>query len=110
MENFNILNLLEDEKNGTLASGNLQYLTKKEINSGITQSLKVTLVDWLLSIKKMLGLKNETIYLSICLLNWCVSNINNGVDIDSSNLQLFGLCCVMISSKKYEINYITIDD
>lgn len=66
--------------------------------SNFTDSTRAILVDWLVKIHEMLQFRDETLYLTIHLLNRTLRLIK----VTTANLQLLGMVCLFVAAKKEE--------
>jgi hypothetical protein len=105
MTTCTIENLLSFEQNGSLCVGLLSNETNK-ISDRVNQRMKLILCDWLLEVGKIFRLRRETKFLTVLLLNVCLEKIS----ITKDTLQLYGVVCLMLASKKHEIHPAEISD
>eukprot|EP00088_Acartia_fossae_P024761 TRINITY_DN25654_c0_g1_i1.p1 TRINITY_DN25654_c0_g1~~TRINITY_DN25654_c0_g1_i1.p1 ORF type:complete len:413 (-),score=86.25 TRINITY_DN25654_c0_g1_i1:157-1395(-) len=63
-----------------------------------TQHMRSMLVDWIVQVQHYLRLSQETLYLSIKMIDLVISKR----DIPSDKLQLVGISCILIASKMEE--------
>lgn len=73
-------------------------LNQKELN----ETMRGTLVDWMIAVAEQFKLRNETVMLSIRYVDKFLSNIYNQ-NIDNAKIQLIGVVSLLISSKIEEI-------
>ncbi|TXG69162.1 hypothetical protein EZV62_004097 [Acer yangbiense] len=71
----------------------------EKIQHDITQSMRGILVDWLVEVSEEYKLEPDTLYLTVYLIDWFLSQNY----IERQRLQLLGITCMMISSKYEEI-------
>ncbi|XP_048331513.1 cyclin-A2-4 isoform X1 [Ziziphus jujuba] len=69
------------------------------IQRDITQSMRGILVDWLVEVSEEYKLVPDTLYLTVHLIDWFLSQNY----IERHRLQLLGITCMLISSKYEEI-------
>jgi hypothetical protein len=62
---------------------------------------RIILLDWMMEVSSQFGFKRQTYYLSSVILDCYFSIINQ--EIVTNELQLIGVCCLFIASKKEEI-------
>ncbi|XP_072990711.1 cyclin-A2-1-like [Typha latifolia] len=65
----------------------------------ITQSMRGILIDWLVEVSEEYRLVPDTLYLTIYLIDWFLSQNY----IERQRLQLLGITCMLIASKYEEI-------
>lgn len=63
-----------------------------------TDTTRAILVDWLIQVHEVFHFSEETLYLSIHLLNCALRQIK----VSTANLQLLGLVCLFLAAKKEE--------
>ncbi|KAM6946103.1 cyclin-P [Aplochiton taeniatus] len=63
-----------------------------------TDATRAILVDWLVQVHEIFHFSDETLYLSVHLLNRCLRQVK----VSTSNLQLLGLVCLFLAAKKEE--------
>ncbi|KAG8481930.1 hypothetical protein CXB51_026668 [Gossypium anomalum] len=69
------------------------------IQQDITQSMRAILVDWLVEVSEEYKLVPDTLYLTVYLIDWFLSQNY----IERQRLQLLGITCMLIASKYEEI-------
>ncbi|XP_038999682.1 cyclin-A2-4-like [Hibiscus syriacus] len=69
------------------------------IQQDITQSMRAILVDWLVEVSEEYKLVPDTLYLTVYLIDWFLSQNY----IERKRLQLLGITCMLIASKYEEI-------
>ncbi|KAK8524999.1 hypothetical protein V6N12_029849 [Hibiscus sabdariffa] len=69
------------------------------IQQDITQSMRAILVDWLVEVSEEYKLVPDTLYLTVYLIDWFLSQNY----IERMRLQLLGITCMLIASKYEEI-------
>ncbi|XP_022720887.1 cyclin-A2-4-like [Durio zibethinus] len=69
------------------------------IQRDITQSMRGILVDWLVEVSEEYKLVPDTLYLTVHLIDWFLSQNY----IERQRLQLLGITCMLIASKYEEI-------
>ncbi|CAK9137914.1 unnamed protein product [Ilex paraguariensis] len=69
------------------------------VQRDITQSMRGILVDWLVEVCEEYKLVPDTLYLTVCLIDWFLSQNY----IERQRLQLLGITCMLIASKYEEI-------
>ncbi|KHG12484.1 CYCA2-4: Cyclin-A2-4 [Gossypium arboreum] len=69
------------------------------IQQDITQSMRAILVDWLVEVSEEYKLVPDTLYLTVYLIDWFLSQNY----IERPRLQLLGITCMLIASKYEEI-------
>ncbi|XWS11870.1 hypothetical protein CRYUN_Cryun37aG0038300 [Craigia yunnanensis] len=69
------------------------------IQRDITQSMRGILVDWLVEVSEEYKLVPDTLYLTVYLIDWFLSQNY----IERQRLQLLGITCMLIASKYEEI-------
>ena len=92
-----IENELESETN-KLHSYRLNYITKQKV---LDEKKRIILLDWMMEVCSQLGFKRRTYYSSIVLVDLFFANYNN--QLQTSQLQLVGVCCLFLSAKNEEI-------
>ncbi|KAL1298138.1 hypothetical protein HN51_042546 [Arachis hypogaea] len=70
------------------------------VQQDITQSMRGILVDWLVEVSEEYKLVPDTLYLTVYLIDWFLSQTY----IERRRLQLLGITCMLIASKYEEIN------
>ncbi|KAL4290766.1 hypothetical protein GQ457_14G005910 [Hibiscus cannabinus] len=65
----------------------------------ITQSMRAILVDWLVEVSEEYKLVPDTLYLTVYIIDWFLSQNY----IERKRLQLLGITCMLIASKYEEI-------
>ncbi|KAF5739126.1 cyclin-A2-4-like [Tripterygium wilfordii] len=65
----------------------------------VTQSMRSILVDWLVEVSEEYKLASDTLYLTVHLIDWFLSENY----IERQTLQLLGITCMLIASKYEEI-------
>ncbi|KAM8853205.1 cyclin-P [Synchiropus picturatus] len=63
-----------------------------------TDSTRAVLVDWLMQVHEIMNFQDDTLYLSIHLLNRALRQVK----VSTANLQLLGMVCLFIAAKKEE--------
>ncbi|KAM9442872.1 cyclin-P isoform 1-T2 [Salvelinus alpinus] len=63
-----------------------------------TNTTRAILVDWLIQVHEVFHFSEETLYLSIHLLNRCLHQIK----VNTAKLQLLGMVCLFLAAKKEE--------
>ncbi|CAJ1065815.1 cyclin N-terminal domain-containing protein 2 isoform X2 [Xyrichtys novacula] len=63
-----------------------------------TDATRAILVDWLIQVHELMSFQEETLYLTIHLLNRSLHHIK----VATANLQLLGMVCLFIAAKKEE--------
>lgn len=86
-----------------------KYFREKEINSSckegyinpeeINESIRSTLIDWIVSIHSKLMLKEETLYLAVNYIDRYIRKVQP----TKHELQLIGLTCLIIAAKYEEV-------
>ncbi|GLT67717.1 hypothetical protein SLA2020_400050 [Shorea laevis] len=69
------------------------------IQQDISQSMRGILVDWLVEVSEEYKLEPDTLYLTVYLIDWFLTENY----IERQRLQLLGITCVLIASKYEEI-------
>ncbi|KAJ7962930.1 Cyclin [Quillaja saponaria] len=69
------------------------------IQRDITQSMRGILVDWLVEVSEEYKLVPDTLYLTVYLIDWFLSQNY----VERQRLQLLGISCMLIASKYEEI-------
>ncbi|XP_030457472.1 cyclin-A2-3 [Syzygium oleosum] len=69
------------------------------VQKDITQSMRGILIDWLVEVCEEYKLYPDTLYLSVYLIDWFLSQNY----IERRRLQLLGITCMLIASKYEEI-------
>ncbi|XP_031259973.1 cyclin-A2-4 [Pistacia vera] len=69
------------------------------IQRDITQTMRGILVDWLVEVSEEYKLVPDTLYMTVYLIDWFLSQNY----IERQKLQLLGITCMLISSKYEEI-------
>ncbi|KAL5823055.1 hypothetical protein ACOSQ3_020999 [Xanthoceras sorbifolium] len=69
------------------------------VQHDITQSMRGILVDWLVEVSEEYKLEPDTLYLTVYLIDWFLSQNY----IERQRLQLLGITCMLIASKYEEI-------
>ncbi|KAF8026807.1 hypothetical protein BT93_F3326 [Corymbia citriodora subsp. variegata] len=69
------------------------------VQKDITQSMRGILIDWLVEVSEEYKLYPETLYLTVYLIDWFLSQNY----IERRRLQLLGITCMLIASKFEEI-------
>lgn len=69
------------------------------VQRDITQSMRGILVDWLVEVSEEYKLVPDTLYLTVHLIDWFLSQNY----IERQKLQLLGITCMLIASKYEEI-------
>ncbi|KAK8992809.1 hypothetical protein V6N11_048879 [Hibiscus sabdariffa] len=69
------------------------------IQQDITQSMRAILVDWLVEVSEEYKLVPDTLYLTVYIIDWFLSQNY----IERKRLQLLGITCMLIASKYEEI-------
>ncbi|CAI9289086.1 unnamed protein product [Lactuca saligna] len=69
------------------------------VQQDITQEMRGILVDWLVEVCEEYRLASETLYLTVTLIDRCLSKMY----IEKQRLQLLGITCMLIASKYEEI-------
>ncbi|KAL3735353.1 hypothetical protein ACJRO7_024479 [Eucalyptus globulus] len=69
------------------------------VQKDITQSMRGILIDWLVEVSEEYKLYPETLYLTVYLIDWFLSQNY----IERRRLQLLGITCMLIASKYEEI-------
>ncbi|XP_061338542.1 cyclin-A2-4-like [Gastrolobium bilobum] len=72
----------------------------ERVQQDITQSMRGILVDWLVEVSEEYKLVSDTLYLTVYLIDWFLSENY----IERQRLQLLGITCMLIASKYEEIN------
>jgi len=75
--------------------------------SDITESMRAILVDWLIDVHLKFKLLNETLFLTVNILDRYLSVVSN---LARSKLQLVGVASMLISTKYEEIYPPTVKD
>ncbi|XP_020500267.1 cyclin N-terminal domain-containing protein 2 isoform X1 [Labrus bergylta] len=73
-------------------------LTNTDLPRHFTDATRAVLIDWLIQVHEMMHFQEETLYLSIHLLNHSLRLIK----VTTSNLQLLGMVCLFVAAKKEE--------
>ncbi|XP_035648359.1 cyclin N-terminal domain-containing protein 2 isoform X1 [Oncorhynchus keta] len=63
-----------------------------------TYTTRAILVDWLIQVHEVFHFSEETLYLSVHLLNRCLHQIK----VNTAKLQLLGVVCLFLAAKKEE--------
>ncbi|KAK6296499.1 hypothetical protein J4Q44_G00326410 [Coregonus suidteri] len=63
-----------------------------------TNATRAILVDWLIQVHEVFHFSEETLYLSVHLLNRCLHQIK----VNTAKLQLLGVVCLFLAAKKEE--------
>ncbi|XP_044485485.1 cyclin-A2-4-like isoform X3 [Mangifera indica] len=71
----------------------------ERIQRDITQTMRGILVDWLVEVSEEYKLMPDTLYMTVYLIDWFLSQNY----IQRQKLQLLGITCMLISSKYEEI-------
>lgn len=69
------------------------------VQRDITQEMRGILIDWLVEVCEEYRLASETLYLTVTLIDRCLSKMY----IEKQRLQLLGITCMLIASKYEEI-------
>ena len=88
----------------------MQYMRKKEkrdqlqtnfmdIQRTVKEDLRAVLVDWFVGVALKFKLKSDTLYLAVSLLDRYLATSS----ISRSNLQITGICCLVLAAKYEEI-------
>ena len=105
-----VVNIDDDDDSNLLEyrSDIIQYLKKLEISftvsydfleyGPVSQSMRSTLVDWLIQVQHHLNLCQETLYLTVSLLDLVLERR----DVDPDKLQLVGITAMLLASKLEE--------
>ena len=72
----------------------------------ITEIMRTILIDWIIDIHFRLKLKQETLFMTI----WLIDSYLSFDLVLKKDFQLLGITCLFISSKFHDIIYATIDD
>ena len=91
------------EKNFSESTEKLHQIRINYLNNQTYFDIKkrLILLDWMMEVSSQFGFKRQTYYLSLIILDIYFSTIK--YEIVTSELQLIGVCCLFISSKKEEI-------
>ncbi|XP_041652247.1 cyclin N-terminal domain-containing protein 2 isoform X2 [Cheilinus undulatus] len=73
-------------------------LTNTDLIQPFTDATRAVLVDWLIQVHELMHFQEETLHLTIHLLNRCVRQIK----VTTANLQLLGMVCLFVAAKKEE--------
>ncbi|XP_038548805.1 cyclin N-terminal domain-containing protein 2 isoform X2 [Micropterus salmoides] len=73
-------------------------LPNADLPRNFTDVTRAVLVDWLIQIHEMMNFQEETLYLTIHLLNRSLRQIK----VTTANLQLLGMVCLFLAAKKEE--------
>jgi hypothetical protein len=87
------LNFLEEERHLNSTYGYMQRQTD------INEQMRAILIDWLVEVHLKFSLRDETLFLTISLIDRYLNTEN----ISRSNLQLLGVATLMIACKEEEI-------
>ena len=97
-------NLLNDEKE-LFYKPNKSYMKKLE---DINEQHRAILIDWLIEVHYGFGLKNETLYQTVWIIDTYLSLSKS--QIVRKKLQLLGVASLLMSCKSQEIYYPKLDD
>ena len=91
------------EKNFLESTEKLHQIRINYLNNQTYFDIKkrLILLDWMMEVSSQFGFKRQTYYLSLIILDIYFSTIK--YEIVTNELQLIGVCCLFISSKKEEI-------
>ena len=96
-------NLLKEEEGGQHLRPKYNYMARqKEIN----EQMRSILVDWLIDVHSKFGFTDETLFMTILLIDRYLT-LNN---IQRKKLQLVGITALLIACKHEEIDLPKIDD
>ncbi|XP_015196413.1 cyclin-P isoform X2 [Lepisosteus oculatus] len=73
-------------------------LQSPELPSGFTSCTRAILVDWLIQVHDAFHYSEETLYLTVHLLNRCMRSCR----VSIATFQLLGMACLFIASKREE--------
>ena len=96
-------NLLKEEEKGINPMPDYTYLTRQ---TEINEKMRSILVDWLLDVHFKFGFTDETLFMTISIIDRYLSISQ----ITRTNFQLLGITALMISCKHEEIDLPKIDD
>ena len=96
------INLLLEEKKSAFKPKMGYMLFQHEI----TEIMRTILIDWIIDIHFQLKLKQETLFMTI----WLIDSYLSFDLVLKKDFQLLGITCLFISSKFHDIIYATIDD
>lgn len=91
------LNLLLEEKN-SIVKPKFGYMSNQ---TEINEQMRAILVDWIIEVHFQFNLKQETLFMTIWILDSYLSSYN----IARKSLQLLGITCLLISCKSHEIYF-----
>lgn len=89
-----IENLLLHERSGRLVT-----LTEQDFKGDTNLKTRTILLDWVYQVSKMLKLNSEVFFQTVSMIDVCLKHTY----VTTKDLQLLGVTCLLISSKKYDI-------
>lgn len=96
-----IENLLLHERSGRLVT-----LTEQDFKGDVTLRTRTILLDWMYQASKMMKLRSEVFFQAASMVDVCLKHSY----VTTKDLQLLGVTCLLISSKKYDIYSPEIND
>ncbi|KAK1408157.1 hypothetical protein QVD17_39792 [Tagetes erecta] len=78
----------------------------KTVQRDITQEMRGILIDWLVEVCEEYGLRAETFYLTVTLIDRYLTKVY----IEKQKLQLVGITCMLIASKYEDITAPRVED
>lgn len=85
----------------TLQGVREDYLNKSETKTTILPKMRAVLVDWLIQVHSQFNLLQETLYLTVAILDRFLQN--SATKIERKQLQLVGVAAMFIASKYEEM-------
>ncbi|XP_029528000.1 cyclin N-terminal domain-containing protein 2 isoform X3 [Oncorhynchus nerka] len=84
---------------GVIERSQLRYtFPNADLPRPFTYTTRAILVDWLIQVHEVFHFSEETLYLSVHLLNRCLHQIK----VNTAKLQLLGVVCLFLAAKKEE--------
>ena len=98
---ISIKNLLLHERSGLAVA-----LTEKDFNNVLTMKSRTNLLNWLFKISEKLDLDPLVFFQTISMIDVCIKHLG----MLPKDLRLIGVSCLIISSKKYDIDNVCARD
>ena len=96
-----IENLLSHERSGRLVT-----LTEQDFKGDTGLRTRTILLDWVYQVSKMMKLNSGVFFQTVSMIDVCLKHSY----VTKKDLQLLGVTCLLISSKKYDIYHPEVDD
>lgn len=96
-----IENLLLHERSGRLVT-----LTEQDFKGDVNLQTRTILLDWVYQVSKMMKLNSGVFFQAVSMVDVCLKHSY----VTKKDLQLLGVTCLLISSKKYDIYPPDVDD